>query len=156
MAGRENMKPKSEMAVAIENGDCAAVAQLLDNGADPNDPTLWDGSTPLLVAIDDAALVELLLARGADPNLRGYGGVTPLQSTIDTELETAKYRYDVGGVDEDPSTEVLAILLRAGADPRLTDDDGHNAFDWARKTGNYTAEAVLRAWVPPSPPPRLR
>jgi hypothetical protein len=72
------------------------------------------------------------------------------------ELETAKYRYDVENVIEDPSTEVLELLLRAGADPRLTDDRGHDAFYWARDTGNYAAEAVLRAWVPTPPPPKLR
>ncbi len=146
------------MAVAIENGDCAAVAKLLDDGADPNDVSLWAGRSPLLMAVDggDATLTEVVLSRGADPNLRGYRGITPLQCAIDSELEAKKYQFDLTGVEEDPSVEILEMLLRAGADPRLTDDRGHDAFHWARDTGNYTAEAVLRAWVSPSPPPKLR
>lgn len=117
------------------------------------------GHTPLLLAIDtqgEATLVVLLLSRGADPNARKHGGVTPLQLAIDVALEARKNEYDDTGVARDPSTEVVELLLRAGADPRLTDNRGRNAFDWARETGNYTAEAVLRAWAPPSPPLRLR
>src|SRR5690349_17617033 len=60
-------------------GDIEAVALLLRHGADPN---VWDahhGITPLLTALfgrlQDAAL--MLLAAGADPNVRSDEGDTP-------------------------------------------------------------------------------
>ena len=57
---------------------------LLDHKADPNAKT-EDGRTPLLEAAfrDKMALVELLLARGAEANAPGYEGSTALHWAVD-------------------------------------------------------------------------
>ena len=56
----------------------AGVSWLLDHGADPNDRS--DGWTPLMgaAAAPDLAMVKLLIAGGADPNLPNADGLTPI------------------------------------------------------------------------------
>ena len=96
-----------QMAVAAGNAD--AVRALLDAGADP-DRQGPDGSSALHVAAfgDDPALLQLLLERGGDANLRnGVTGETPLVRAI------------LGG-----GREQVRLLLAAGADPGLADDNG--------------------------------
>lgn len=66
--------------------------------------------------------------------------------------------FDVDVVIESSDGNYHA-LVGALADLDAVFDTAHQhytAFAWARDTGNYAAEAVLRAWVPPSPPPKLR
>lgn len=127
-----------------DGGDVEAVVLLLRHGADCN---LWDAdhdATPLLMALfreqRDAAL--MLLAAGADPNVKGDEGDTPLSwcvqqgdlkmaatllragaaKTIDqstalewrTALGHAAYRLDI---------EMIRLLLASGASADATDSD---------------------------------
>jgi ankyrin repeat protein len=59
---------------AVRSGSVEAVKALLDAGANVND-TVSDGSTALMLAAANAhwQLADLLLDRGADPNLAGAG-----------------------------------------------------------------------------------
>src|SRR5262249_37640565 len=58
-----------QLLTAVEKSEAAAVAALLDGGADVNGANSY-GLTALFMAADRAntELVKLLLARGADPN----------------------------------------------------------------------------------------
>ncbi len=91
------------------------IAALLAAGADPNAPPR-DAPFPLSAAVGGNRLdvVELLLARGADPNQArssNGGSLTPLFDALEA-------RYDA----------VALALLRAGADPNaaITYDDNGN------------------------------
>ena len=66
-------------------------------------------NTLLAQAVDagDAATISILVERGADPNRRDVGGLTPLMTAI---------------VARNP--EVVSALLEAGADPNQPDDTG--------------------------------
>src|SRR5579862_8737107 len=59
--------------------DAAAVKELLDDGKPPNGHQS-DGMTPLMIAAanGDAEIAAMLLAKGADPNLRAPGGRSAL------------------------------------------------------------------------------
>lgn len=99
---------------------------LLDQGADPNLPDSI-GRTPLHAAVETgkAALVQALLARGADPNARlieapfvlkgdfvAYGryvGATPLWLAAAARV---------------PNVDILRALAAAGADAGVAADDG--------------------------------
>jgi ankyrin repeat protein len=62
------------------SGDIKMVKLLLDKGANPNNTVIPGGQSPLHRAAElgRKAAVELLLARGADPNLKDEDGRTPL------------------------------------------------------------------------------
>ena len=69
----------------------AVVSWLLAHGSDPNDRSFpW---TPLMGAATahDLIMVKLLIAGGADPNLRNADGLTPIGATADScvQLPTA-------------------------------------------------------------------
>jgi hypothetical protein len=73
-------------------------------GRDTSGPTLWRQTC--------VQIVELLLAAGADSNLGGRGGVTPLMLT-------------------GRSTLLTKMLLDAGADVHLRDEEGQTALSCA-------------------------
>jgi TonB family protein len=70
------------------------------------------------VASGNVQAVRDLLAEGAPVNGSTSGGQTPL-------ILAVIYGY----------TDVLRLLLSAGADPQLRDDLGLNAFEWAERRG---------------------
>ena len=80
--------------------DRAAVKELLDDGKNPN-VRQRDGLTPLMVAASngDTEIASMLLAKGADPNLRAGGR---------SALSIAKSRGSAGG-------GMAALLQRSGA-----------------------------------------
>ncbi|KAI0381215.1 ankyrin repeat-containing domain protein [Hypomontagnella monticulosa] len=73
-AGADLNSPKGILETAVQCKNVEALYWLLDNGkVSPNDKTPKTGATPLTTAIREnrADLVDLLLSRGADPNVRG-------------------------------------------------------------------------------------
>jgi ankyrin repeat protein len=97
-------------AVCGRGGDIAQVTPLLEKGASANAVDREQSALALAVMYFHTEIVDLLLAKGADPN-RGTSGATPLQlATVGTGVW--------GGTP--PVHDSLAIvqsLLKAGADP---------------------------------------
>jgi ankyrin repeat protein len=101
----------------------------------------------LLDAIEhfDEERVRRLLEGGIDPNVRGYGGITPLHLAVDSEAEDALYRYDTGGDVTPPDGRLVRLLLAHGADIEAKDDKGDSPLDWARQRNHAAAiEAMSR------------
>lgn len=94
------------------------------------------GWTPLIVAAFNQRLevVQMLLDRGADPDVSGRNGTTPLMYAK-TALQN--------GTSEDRST-VLA-LLAAGASLRRTDSYGKDVFHYLEKTDALEVRDWLRS-----------
>lgn len=101
---------------AARDGDAATVRRLLVSGADPNEPAGNNNWTPLLHAIHkhQVASVEALASGGADVNRIAGDGLTPL-------MMAAGYGY----------TDIVRVLLRHGANPRIADNGGFHAIDLA-------------------------
>jgi hypothetical protein len=82
------------------------------------------------------AVVAFLVEVGADPNAPAAGGVTPLHRAVRNRCSAA-----------------VDVLLRAGADPRLANDNGSTAFELAHWTtgrggvGSIAAKAEQRIIV---------
>jgi ankyrin repeat protein len=115
----------SALVVATHSGHSALALLLLEHGADPN--AIGSGYTALQIAIrqGDVEVVKALLGRGADPNARLIKP-TPARRLSD---DVALARPLVGTTPlwlaaDFGETEIVRILTAAGADPRLTANDG--------------------------------
>ena len=111
---------------AVREGHLETVKVLLDNGADINQPSAGDKTTPLLSATINGYfdLALELLKHGADPRLASTAGTTPLFSVINTRW-APKARYpqqEAHKQQQATHLEVMEALLRSGANPnaRLT------------------------------------
>lgn len=111
---------------AAGHGQQDALKLLLKHKADPNIET-DDGITPLLSAVAAGSLpcLELLIEAGAKVNIIA-GGATPLHIAA-----------DIG------NSELITCLLKAGADPDVTDEDGLKPVEVAAARGNRGAVEIL-------------
>ncbi len=102
---------------------------LIDRGADVNlvaQNALKVASVHAASARRDPIILAMLLAAGADPNVRQQKGFTP--------LHTAGFEGD---------RAIAELLLTHGADPSARTDDGKLPEDLAREKGHGTLADVL-------------
>nr|MBA3269134.1 ankyrin repeat domain-containing protein [Acidobacteriota bacterium] len=106
---------------AVRDGHTAVVTTLLGAGVEVNTLTGGDRTSPLMVATVNGRfdIGKLLLERGADPNLAGENGATPLYAAINVQWAakaaypqpTAQFNQQIGYLD------YMRLLLEKGADP---------------------------------------
>ena len=113
---------------AARDGDLAAVADLVDDGADL-DARDHNGMTALMQAIrrGHTAVAKLLIERGSDPaitdlggrNARDWADVLPeliplleLRNAVRNRVDTIEHPYDEGGLG--PRTTAFLARLRDG------------------------------------------
>ncbi len=120
----------SALTYASEVGCIELMTLLIDNGAEVNPTDLY--STPLSRAVwsGNLAAVDLLLSRGADPNLSDGG------KDRGKALHTAAYQ---------DSPESIALLLEAGASVDGTDGYGSTAMSYAATADAGKAATALLA-----------
>ncbi len=151
------------MEAASLKGQTEIVQTLLKSGFDVNRPTA-SGSTYL----HDAALknqgrvARILIAAGARLDAPNRSGGTPLHdAALGGSVEVINLLLDSGAAIDARDSEARAtplmlaasldrlsavqLLLRRGADPKLTDSNGHTAIDRAKLCDD---PALLRALRP--------
>jgi ankyrin repeat protein len=106
---------------AAREGYAEAASLLLDGGADVNQVSAGDRTSPLLMALINGHfdLGLALLQRGANPNLAADNGATPLFAAINTYW-APKSRYPQQHADmlqKATYLETMEALLKAGANP---------------------------------------
>jgi len=113
-------------AIAERRGSVEGAKRLLESGADPNQQ-LEDGDGMLHIAVlrGEAKFVQLLLDHGANPNLAGRGGWTPLFSA------------------QNEGAEIVPILLRAGANPNYQSSFGETPMMYLAAGSQYGVVLVL-------------
>ena len=112
--------------------DCVKI--LLEHGADPNRGHPESLETPLHHALagkgdaDRTELIRLLVNHGADVNARTKPGVISYNFWRDarTRGETPLHRAAAYA-----STEIVTMLLNAGANPAIRDANGDSPQSWA-------------------------
>jgi ankyrin repeat protein len=142
------------------NGSAEATKLLLDKGADPNRATL-SGVTPILFT-RDAAIVALLVARGADVRARSKVGETALMDVAARgDLTAARLLIErgaeVNAVDhrgytplilaahyDGDAVELVRLLLSHGAEITAR-AEGETALSLAARRGETEVTKILRA-----------
>ena len=108
---------------AVRQGHAETVDALLQGGAEINQPSAGDGTTPLLMAAINGQfdLALELIERDADPNAASDAGTTPLFAVLERVwAPRASYSHPVEHEQQRATyMEVLAALLEAGADPNV-------------------------------------
>ena len=106
---------------AAREGHRSTAALLADAGADINQPTGGDQTSPMLVAVINGNydLARDLLERGADPNQASDDGAAPLFATLNIEwsLRTWYPQPQAFRQQETHYLDFMRLLLEAGADP---------------------------------------
>jgi ankyrin repeat protein len=111
---------------AVREGESTTAFALLDGGADIDQRTEGDLTSPMLMAVVNGHfdLALDLLERGADPNLASHAGLTPLYAAINTYwAPKARYPQQQAYQQQEATHhDVMRAMLEAGADPdaRLT------------------------------------
>lgn len=116
------------LARAIINGNQALVKRLLTGNPDLINTPLEDGTTPLILAIkhNKPAMVSTLIEHDAQVNQVAYRGVNAVQVAA-----------------QHGDTEILRMLLDAGAIPVHLDDQRRDALMSAIELGQTAAASLL-------------
>ena len=126
---------KTALWYAIDQGELAIVAWLLDHGADIEAKHLFK-FTALHQAVNHGHtdIVELLLARGANTEVQDKWGRTPLHRAVfQAHIATIK------------------LLLTHGANIKAKSESGTTPLDLAVARGHNALAALLRAAQAPAP-----
>ena len=111
------------LLLAVREGHTATVRALLDGGANINQPTPADKTSPLLMACINGHydLAKMLLARGADPNAASDAGATPLYAVINKEWAPSSRTPQPTYNQQQQTTylELMELLLKAKANPNV-------------------------------------
>jgi len=105
---------------AAREGNIEAAKALLAGGADINQASASDKTTPLVIAITNGHydLAKLLLERGADPRLATVDGLTPLYDAEDTEwAEVGWGPNPITYQEKTTYLDLMKSLLDHGANP---------------------------------------
>jgi len=126
----------SALHFAARQGELEAAKALLEAKADIDQRAEGDMSTPLLVATINGQfdLAKYLVEHGANPNLAGHNGATPLYAALNVQW-AAKALYPQPRAQEQQHAsylELMATLLDKGADPnaRLTKKIWYSQYDF--------------------------
>jgi ankyrin repeat protein len=111
----------TSLLLAIREGHAAVVKALLESGAEINQVSAGDKTSPLLMAAINGHydLALELVKAGANPNLYSDAGAGPLYAVINKEWAPSTRTPQPAFQLRQASTyhDVVAALLKAGADP---------------------------------------
>lgn len=113
--------------------DLAAVQQLLSAGANPNLPgRTWSSAIACAGENDETGnIVRVLVNAGADINIQGSHGWTPLHHAVDIAIDGT-----IQQGRESVDWSVVGIFLDLGANPTIPDVNGKTVYDTASAYGN--------------------
>ena len=106
---------------AAREGNIAAAVALLEGGANINDPSGVDHTTPLLSAMINGQfdVAKVLIEHSADPNIESTAGNTALYAAINTQWAPRTRFPQPQEIQNQKSSylDLVSALLKAGANP---------------------------------------
>jgi uncharacterized protein len=108
------------LILAARDGHTEAAGALLDAGADVNEVSAGDQTSPMVMAIINGHfdVARFLLDHGANPNLANLDGLTALYATVDAQwAPVAGGPAPVTGHEKVTYLELMQALLDRGANP---------------------------------------
>ena len=124
-----------DLGAAIRNGELEKVVQMCRRSPELVHRTL-DGNPPLHLAVQAdsgptyLAIIEYLLAKGANPNGRDARGLTPLHKAARSAPVPA-----------------LESLIQAGADPGLRDRSGYAPYELIYRLKDKTRKNAVKPYL---------
>lgn len=118
--GNTVMGGMTALLFAAREGHLEAVRALLEAGADVNQVSAGEHSSPLVIAISNShyGVGKYLVEHGANPNLANVDGLAPLYATIDMQYAPVSWAPNPLTVQEKVShLELMKTLLEHGANP---------------------------------------
>lgn len=115
------------LMTACERLSMPVVSELLSAGADPNIALIRDGRTALMFCFFRTDMVSALIAAGANVNVHGKDGTTPL-------MLAAEQGYP----------EAVRVLIKAGASVNARNNQGQSVLALAMKDGDEDTQRLLR------------
>ncbi len=127
------------MTVLLAHGadpNAALKTPTLQRAHTPGEPTLNQGSTPLMRAAKngDAAAIRVLLEHGADPNRRQKNNTTALMLAAGLGRGTGAFTKDYA--TEAQLLEAVKILVAAGCDVNASDDAGETPLHYGAQASD--------------------
>ena len=129
VAADSSVLDANALNTAVQKGDIETARTLLDSGVDVNERNKFGSFALNAAAVEnDIPLLRLLVERGANANAQSWSGDTAL-------ICATKY---AGG-----KKDTVKLLLDAGTDVSLKDEDGKTALDYAKEKKQAEALALL-------------
>jgi ankyrin repeat protein len=160
---------RTALLLAAHENHIAIAEALIRSGADVNARDDIDDS-PYLYAGAEGRLeiLRMTVAAGADLNsVNRYGGTALIPAAHHGHVETVKYllstEIDIDHVNYlgwtalleavilgsggDAHQSIVEMLLRAGADPLIADDDDVSPLDHARRKGQISVICLIEKYI---------
>ena len=127
---------------AVRQGNVEAALALLDGGANINDTSFVDRTTPLVMTLINGQfdVAEQLIERGADPNIATTSGMTPLYAVINIQW-APRSRYPQPQSIQTQKTPYLAL-----AQALITKGAAQPPVSWSRNGVKGSCWRTVKPW----------
>ncbi len=119
--GNQIMGGLSALLIASRDGQIEAVQALFESGANLNQVSAGDRSSPLIIAVANGhySVAKYLVEHGANPNVVNIDGLSPLWATVNMRYAPISWAPNPRTDQEIDSILLIKALIDNGANPNV-------------------------------------